>query len=70
MTRFAKETQVSTVWRFYLNQDRKWQWQQLTTNHAVILESRTGYKDYEECVAAAQGKGYGSKTSQPKKVGR
>jgi hypothetical protein len=70
MPRFVKETQVSTVWRFYVSQDRKWQWQQLNTNHAVILESRTGYSDYEECVAAAQGKGYGSGHSQAKKTRR
>jgi len=70
MTRFAKETQVSTVWRFYVNEDRKWQWQRLATNRTVILESHTGYKDYEECVAAAQGEGYGFRPSQSKKIGR
>jgi len=67
MPRFVKETQVSTVWRFYVDQHRKWRWQRLTTGQVVISESPTGYKDYEECLVAAQRAGHVFQSAQPKK---
>lgn len=66
MTRYVKETQVSIVWRFYVDHRRKWRWQRLTTGQAVISESPTGYKDYEECVTAAREAGHVFQAAQPK----
>ena len=67
MAGFQKEAQVNAVWRFYLGQDRKWRWQCLTMHEVVISESRAAYKDYEECVADAQDKGYVFQPSQSKR---
>ena len=50
--------QVNYIWRFFADPDHTWRWQCLTVDHAVISESKAAHKDYEECVADAQKKGY------------
>ena len=41
---------MNLIWRFYLDQQRLWRWQQLTFNLDVVAESPKGYKEYEGCV--------------------
>lgn len=59
---------MSSIWRFYKDQDRQWRWQRLTIDRSVIAESRAAHKQYEECVADAQGKGYVVEAAQPKLI--
>ncbi len=49
---------MNPIWRFFTGQDRRWRWQCLSTDKAVILESHLGYKDYEGCLANAREQGY------------
>lgn len=60
--------QVNHIWRFYLDQDRRWRWQRLSMYREVISESHAAYKDYEGCVADARGKGYVYEPSQAKLI--
>jgi hypothetical protein len=64
----TEKMQVNAVWRFYLDQDRKWRWQRLTVQRVVISESNAAYLVYEQCVADAQKRGYTSQTSQFKQI--
>jgi hypothetical protein len=49
---------MNTIWRFYVNEKRQWQWQQLSVTREVIAESSNAYKAYEACVADATEQGY------------
>ena len=49
---------MQVTWRFFVGEDMRWRWQQLTTDRAVIAESPASYLDYECCIAAAQAAGY------------
>lgn len=57
----------NVIWRFYMDHNRRWRWQCLLTDHTVTAESQSGYKDYEECLADAQSKGYMFQPSQVKR---
>ncbi|MBI4193659.1 MAG: hypothetical protein HY526_01130 [Betaproteobacteria bacterium] len=59
---------MSSVWRFYKDQDRHWRWQRLSIDRAVIAESRAAHKNYDDCVADATGKGYVHQPSQPRLI--
>ncbi|MBM3358266.1 MAG: hypothetical protein FJY54_11125 [Betaproteobacteria bacterium] len=59
---------MSAIWRFYMDQDRRWRWQRLSTDRVVIDESRTAHKQYEGCVADAQNEGYIFHPAQTKLV--
>lgn len=59
---------MSSIWRFYQDQDRRWRWQRLTIDHSVIAESRAAHKQYEECIADATGKGYIVEAAQPRLI--
>jgi hypothetical protein len=50
--------EMNLIWRFYMDQERQWRWQQLSVGSAVVAESPGGYKEYEGCVANARGQGY------------
>jgi hypothetical protein len=54
----SKEIAVKVIWRFFVGEDMRWRWQQLTVDRAVVAESRSSYDKYERCVTAAQSKGY------------
>jgi hypothetical protein len=60
--------QVNAVWRFYLDQTRKWRWQRLTVHQVVISESGAAYLVYEKCVADAQKNGYVFHISRSKRI--
>jgi hypothetical protein len=49
---------MQVTWRFFVGEDRRWRWQRLTTDRAVISESCLSYDDYECCIAAARSEGY------------
>lgn len=57
---------MNSIWRFYVDQDRRWRWQRLATDRGVIAESRMAYKEYEKCLANAQEEGYVFHPSQAK----
>jgi hypothetical protein len=57
---------MSSIWRFYVGEDRRWRWQCLSASQALIAESPTGYKEYDQCMASAKGKGYVFHPSQAK----
>ena len=50
--------QMNLIWRFYVDEDRKWRWQRLSISREVVEDSETGYKDYEGCMANATSRGY------------
>jgi hypothetical protein len=49
---------MQVTWRFFIGEDMRWRWQQLSVDRAVVAESRASYEKYERCLAAAQQKGY------------
>ena len=49
---------MNLIWRFYLDEDRKWRWQRLSVSREVVEESSAGYKEYDGCVANATIRGY------------
>jgi hypothetical protein len=49
---------MRVIWRFFVGEDTRWRWQQLSVDRAVVAESRASYEKYERCLAAAQSKGY------------
>jgi hypothetical protein len=57
---------MSVVWRFYMDQDRKWRWQQLGADRVLLAESRSAYKEYEGCLANARLEGYVFQPAQSK----
>jgi len=59
---------MNSIWRFYVDQDRRWRWQRLSVDHALIAESRAAYKEYEGCLANAQDEGYVFEPSQTRLV--
>lgn len=67
---------MNTIWRFYIDEDRQWRWQQLAVNRSVISESAGAFDGYEACVAAAKDDGYvfrpatGKHVTPPPRAGR
>ncbi|MBI3043784.1 MAG: DUF1508 domain-containing protein [Betaproteobacteria bacterium] len=59
---------MNYIWRFYMDQDRRWRWQRLSADRVLVAESRTAYKEYEGCLANAQVEGYVFHPSQPKLI--
>lgn len=57
---------MGAIWRFYVDQDRRWRWQRLSMDRSVLSESRLAYKEYEACLANAQNEGYVFQPSQAK----
>jgi hypothetical protein len=49
---------MNLVWRFYVDEKRRWKWQQLSVGHQVISESQSAYKAYEDCLEDAKQNGY------------
>lgn len=61
---------MNYIWRFYVDQDRRWRWQRLSSDRSLVAESRAAYKEYESCVTNAQNEGYDFQPSQSKLVPR
>jgi hypothetical protein len=60
---------MTYIWRFYMDQERRWRWQRLAADRSLVSESRTNFKEYESCLASARAEGYVFHPSQ-EKVGR
>jgi hypothetical protein len=61
--------ETNLIWRFYVDSEQLWRWQQLRFNTEVAAESAQGFKEYQDCVDNAQARGYcyqPSRTSQEK----
>ena len=54
------------VWRFYVDGDGAWRWQQLGTDSKLLGESPASHTTYEVCVADAEVHGYHYAPSQAK----
>jgi hypothetical protein len=46
------------TWRFFVDPDGRWRWQQVGDDRIIISESATSFGTYESCVDAATGTGY------------
>jgi hypothetical protein len=57
---------MNIIWRFYMDQERRWRWQQLGADRSLLAESRTGYREYEGCLADAKDMGYVFEPAQVK----
>jgi hypothetical protein len=57
---------MTGIWRFYLDEDRRWRWQRLTADRTVLSESRHAYAEYEGCLASARSEGYVFEPAQEK----
>ena len=57
---------MNYIWRFYMDQDRRWRWQRLSADRSLVSESRATYKEYESCLANARSEGYVFHPSQEK----
>src|SRR4051812_46107135 len=55
---FSSWRLMQVTWRFFIDSDMRWKWQQLSTDRSVVAESQTSYDDYDCCVAAARAQGY------------
>jgi len=61
---------MNAIWRFYVDQDRRWRWQRLASDRSVLSESAQAYKNYDGCMANAQSKGYVFHPSHAKLIQR
>lgn len=59
---------VNVIWRFYMDGQQRWKWQQLSVDRSVVAESTRGYKDYETCLANASGQGHEYLPAKGKRV--
>lgn len=59
---------MNVIWRFYLNEQQRWKWQQLAVDRSVVAESAKAFKEYEACLANAQGQGHEYLPSQGMRV--
>lgn len=57
---------MNIIWRFFVGEDSRWRWQQLSTDRIVISESRDSYEQYERCISAAKARGYLYEAAQHK----
>ena len=49
---------MNVIWRFYVDDGNRWNWQQIGAGQAVVAESAKGYINYEACLANAKDRGY------------
>lgn len=49
---------MNVIWRFYMDDGQRWNWQQIGAGQEVLAESSKGYTNYEACMANAKARGY------------
>jgi len=49
---------MNVIWRFYIDDGQRWNWQQIGAGQAVVEASPKGYSNYEACLANAVDRGY------------
>jgi hypothetical protein len=52
------------IWRFFVDPEGRWRWQQVSDARILIAESRNSYASYDDVVHAAQAAGYVYQASQ------
>lgn len=50
--------QVNFIWRFYSDSAHHWRWQRLAYDGTVVEHSKSGFAQYESCLANAREQGY------------
>jgi hypothetical protein len=55
---------MNVIWRFYMDQQGQWRWQQMNIDRAVLCESMSGYATYDACMGDASARGYTYQASQ------
>ena len=50
--------ETNTIWRFFLDESKKWRWQQVSVSRVVVPDSQQSFEAYEACVADAEAQGY------------
>lgn len=55
---------MNLVWRFYVDQEGQWRWQQVAVDRSVVADSPRSFKVYDECLADAERRGYKFSPSQ------
>jgi hypothetical protein len=59
ITRLQSETPPEKrIWRFFADSDHQWRWERLAFDGTVLEHSKSGYLQYESCVANASESGY------------
>ena len=59
---------TNVVWRFYVDQNGAWRWQQLSIDQRVLSDSAGSHATFDDCVVDAEANGY-TYTASQKKVG-
>jgi hypothetical protein len=49
---------MNVIWRFYMDEGHRWNWQQIGASQAIVAESSKGYRNYEACMVNAKNRGY------------
>ena len=49
---------MNVIWRFYMDNGRRWNWQQIGAGQTIVAESAKSYSNYEACLANAIDQGY------------
>ena len=56
---------MNSIWRFYVDQQGTWRWQEMSASGEIVAESACGYSTYDDCLGGAQACGYRYEMSQP-----
>ena len=64
----ARPKRTNVVWRFYVDQEGTWRWQQLASDQSVLSDSPTAQATYDACVRDAEAHGYRFAPSQEKVI--
>jgi hypothetical protein len=62
----APPKRTNVVWRFYVDPQGGWRWQQLSSDHGVLADSSSAAATYDDCVRDAETHGYRFAPSQAK----
>ena len=54
----ARPRRTNVVWRFYVDPEGGWRWQQLTSDQSVLADSTGAHPTYDDCVRDAESQGY------------
>ena len=49
---------MNIIWRFYMDDGRRWNWQQIGAGQSIVAESSKAHANYEACLANAKDRGY------------
>jgi hypothetical protein len=64
----APPKRTNVVWRFYVDPQGGWRWQQLASDQRVLADSPGTHATYDDCVRDAETHGYRFAPSQEKVI--